>query len=138
MKVDGSCHCGAISFEAEIDPERVRICHCTDCQQLSGTAFRVMVPCDEDEFRLLAGVPKIYVKTAESGRKRQQAFCGDCGSPIYATSDEPAGSRSLGLRVGTLRQRRDLVPRRQFWFRSVLPWLPQLPGISADGTAHQQ
>ncbi|WP_441338791.1 GFA family protein [Mesorhizobium sp.] len=30
MKVDGSCHCGTIRFEADIDPERVRICHCTE------------------------------------------------------------------------------------------------------------
>lgn len=35
MKVEGSCHCGQITFEAQIDPEAVRICHCTDCQTLS-------------------------------------------------------------------------------------------------------
>jgi hypothetical protein len=138
MKVDGSCHCGAITFEAEIDPERVRVCHCTDCQQLSGTAFRVMVPCIESQFHLLTGEPKVYIKTAESGRRRQQAFCSHCGSPIYATSDEAAGSRSLGLRVGILAQRRELTPKRQFWYRSVLPWLPALPGITEDGTAYGQ
>ena len=128
MEVDGSCHCGAIRFEAEIDPERVRVCHCTDCQQLSGTAFRVVAPCPEQQFRLLQGTPRIYVKTAASGRHRQQAFCADCGSAIYATSDEPAGNRSLGLRIGALAQGRELVPKRQFWVRSALPWLPMLPG----------
>lgn len=138
MKVDGACHCGAITFDAEIDPDKVRICHCIDCQQLSGTAFRVMVPCSENEFHLKTGALKIYVKTAESGRRRQQAFCGDCGSPIYATSDESPGSRSLGLRVGVLAQRRELPPMRQFWYRSVLPWLPALPGIAEEGTAFRQ
>lgn len=138
MRVDGACHCGAIRFEASIDPEKVRICHCTDCQQLSGTAFRVMVPCPEGDFHLLSGTPKIYVKTAESGRRRQQAFCDNCGSPIYATSDEAPGARSLGLRVGILTQRRELAPKRQFWCRSVLPWLPSLPGIREDGTAFKQ
>ena len=43
MKVTGRCHCGQISFEAEIDPTQVRICHCTDCQTLTGTAFRTTV-----------------------------------------------------------------------------------------------
>ena len=43
MKVTGRCHCGQISFEAEIDPAQVRICHCTDCQTLTGTAFRTNV-----------------------------------------------------------------------------------------------
>ena len=36
MKVTGSCHCGQITYEAEVDPETVRVCHCTDCQKLTG------------------------------------------------------------------------------------------------------
>ena len=32
MKVDGGCHCGAITVEGEADPDRTHICHCTDCQ----------------------------------------------------------------------------------------------------------
>jgi hypothetical protein len=128
MNVDGSCHCGGIAFTAEINPERVRICHCIDCQKLSGSAFRVIAPCDETQFHLIRGTPKLYIKIAESGRKRQQAFCGDCGTQLYATSDEPAGARKLGLRVGTLAQRAELAPKRQFWARSALSWLPTLPG----------
>ena len=32
MKVDGVCHCGTIRYEAEVDPAKVVICHCTDCR----------------------------------------------------------------------------------------------------------
>ena len=69
MKIDGACHCGAIRYEAEVDPEKVSICHCTDCQTLSGTAYRVVAPAKREDFRVLSGVPKIYVKTGESGRR---------------------------------------------------------------------
>jgi len=31
MKVQGACHCGRIKYEAEVDPERVSLCNCTDC-----------------------------------------------------------------------------------------------------------
>ena len=41
MKIDGGCHCGHLAFEAEVDPERVSICHCADCQMLGGSAFRI-------------------------------------------------------------------------------------------------
>lgn len=44
MKVDGHCHCGQIRYEAEIDADKVVICHCTDCQTLAGTSYRVGVP----------------------------------------------------------------------------------------------
>ena len=85
MKIDGRCHCGAIAYEAEIDPAKVLVCHCTDCQSLSGSAFRVAVPAEGGSFKLRSGKPKVYVKTtAESGTHRDQAFCPDCGSPIYA------------------------------------------------------
>ena len=106
MQVDGSCHCGSIEYRAEIDPERVIVCHCTDCQILSGSAFRVVAFTREDAFTLTRGTPKTYVKIAESGRQREQGFCGHCGSALYATAPG-AGPKVYGLRVGTLRQRRD-------------------------------
>ncbi|MCD7060841.1 GFA family protein [Pelagibacterium xiamenense] len=127
MKVEGSCHCGAVTFQAEIDPERVRICHCSDCQTLSGTAFRVVAPTPEADFHLISGEPTLYVKTAESGARRIQAFCGACGTPLYATAAE-GEARTFGIRVGALKQRGELHPKRQFWHRSRLPWLPDMPG----------
>ena len=80
MKIDGGCHCGSITYEAELDPEKVVICHCSDCQTLSGTAFRTVGIVPRADFKLLSGAPKDYVKTAESGRQRVQAFCPECGS----------------------------------------------------------
>ena len=43
MRVDGACHCGAVRFAAEADAGQVSVCHCTDCQSLTGTAFRTSV-----------------------------------------------------------------------------------------------
>ena len=105
MHVDGSCHCGKIAFEAEVDPATVAVCHCADCQNLTGSAFRANVPAPAATFRILRGEPKTYVKTADSGARRAHAFCPDCGTPIYATAAE--GERtSYSLRIGTLDQRR--------------------------------
>lgn len=128
MKIDGGCHCGAIAYEAEIDPEMVGICHCSDCQTLSGTAFRTVTFASEENFRLTRGEPKVYVKTAESGNKRAQAFCAECGSPIYATS-VGEGPKAYGIRLGTARQRNELPPRRQVWHGSAVAWLPELEGL---------
>lgn len=127
MRIDGSCHCGNITFEAEIDPQAVTICHCTDCQTLSGSAFRTAVPAPRETFRLLSGQPKIYVKTAQSGNQRVQAFCAGCGSPIYsaAVKDPPA----YMIRVGTIRQRAELAPKSQIWCRSALGWVNDVASI---------
>jgi hypothetical protein len=127
MKVEGQCHCRQITFEAEIDPEAVRICHCTDCQTLTGSAYRVNVQTPAESFVLLSGQPKIYIKTADSGNKRAHAFCPNCGTPIYAAA--PDDTKTYGLRVGTLKQRAELRPNRQIWFRSAQPWVIDIRNV---------
>ena len=122
MKIDGACHCGEITFEAETDPKSAGICHCTDCQTMSGTAFRTVVTATPGTLRLASGEPKTYVKTAESGNRRTMAFCATCGTQLWACNAGNDPSR-INVRAGTLRQRTELAPRRQIWFRSAQPWL---------------
>ena len=129
MRIDGRCHCGAITFEAEVDPETTGICHCSDCQALTGTAFRVTVRAPAENF-VLGGKPTIYVKTADSGRKRAHAFCPTCGSPIYATSAE--NPTVYSLRLGTIRQRKEFVPRKMIWCGSALPWSTIVGGLGLE------
>ena len=127
MKVDGRCHCGRITYEAEIDPATVGICHCTDCQMLTGSVYRVSVPAPAATFRLLSGQPKSYVKTADSGNKRVHSFCPDCGTPIHAAAPENPPTYSLRDRLPEAAPQ--LRPARQIWCRSALPWSASLDGI---------
>lgn len=131
MKINGGCHCGAISYEAEIDPEKIMVCHCTDCQTLSGSPFRFIALTREGSFKLLSGEVKIYLKTGESGGVRQQSFCPDCGTPIFSSTVGPE-PKIHNLRLGSIRQRERLVPNMQIWLRSKQHWIGDLesvPGI---------
>lgn len=128
MHIDGGCHCGNISYEADIEPEQVIICHCADCQRLSGAAFRTVVFVPESKFNLQSGTLKTYVKVADSGNRREQVFCPECGTHIYASS-VGGEDRTLGLRVGTSRQRGELPPKKQYWGRSALDWVNHLDAI---------
>ena len=91
MRVDGSWHCGKITCEAEVDAK----------------AFSLFVPVAKENFRL-RGEPRIYVKTGESGNRRAQAFCQDCGfNPAYRHGTAAGGARAadaalvpLGVALG--------------------------------------
>jgi hypothetical protein len=131
MKVDGQCHCGEIAFEADIDPKAVSVCHCTDCQILTGTAFRTSVPVPAAQFKLRRGTPKTYVKMAENGNPRRQGFCGNCGTPIYASAAEE-NPTSYAVRVGAINQRAALAPHRQIWRRSALGWVDAVGNLPAS------
>lgn len=133
MHIDGGCHCGNITYEAEIDPDAVSICHCTDCQHLTGTAYRVNVRVRKADFKLRGGQPKVYVKTADSGNKRAHAFCPECGTPLYSTGVE-ADPQTFGLRVGTARQRAQLPAKKQGWCRSAMAWTMNIDALPKTET----
>jgi hypothetical protein len=129
MKIDGACLCGSVRYEAEIEPDRVRICHCNQCQINSASPYRYGVLVHRDQFRLLSGELKFYVKTAESGQQRALGFCPECGTAIYGTG--PTDRTYLSLRIGTSRQRRELAPGAQLWSESRIPWASDLTGLPA-------
>ena len=76
MKIDGHCRCGELACEAEVDSDALNICHCPDCQMVTGWALRASIVAPAEHFVLKSGTPKSYVKTAESGNERRQVFCG--------------------------------------------------------------
>ena len=90
------------------------------------------MPAQSGTFKLLGGEPKIYIKTAESGNKRAHGFCPECGTPIYATS--PEEPRQYGIRVGTARQRAELKPQKQGWFRSARDWALNIEALPRHPT----
>lgn len=126
MQIDGACHCGAVSFTAEVDPGRAMVCHCTDCQVLSGTPFRTIVAAPYESLSVV-GQTKSYVKVAQSGNRRAQVFCPECGTPLWATA--PEHPTTVNIRLGCLSQRAQLRPAAQIWQRSALPWVSQLASI---------
>jgi hypothetical protein len=94
---------------------------------MSDSLFRANITAAAESFRLVRGTPKIYVKTADSGAKRAQAFCPECGTGLWATS--PTNPTSYGLRVGAIAQRAMFRPAQQIWCQSELPWTSEVGGL---------
>ncbi len=133
MQIDGACHCGAVTFTAEIDPGRVMVCHCADCQVLSGAPFRAVVAASIETLAV-RGATRSYVKVAQSGNRRAQVFCPECATPLWATA--PENPTAVVIRLGCVRQKAQLRPVVQIWQHSALPWLHEL--ASVPGTPQQQ
>jgi len=127
MEIDGGCLCGDVTWRARIDPGKVGVCHCTDCQINSATAFRWAVMVPAADFELLSGELKVYVKTAESGNPRALSFCPRCGTSIHGGDVE--NSKTYSLRLGNCNQRAELPPKGQIWCRSAMPWVDHLGEI---------
>ena len=131
MHIHGSCHCGAITFTATVHPTHVTVCHCSDCQVLSGAPLRAVVRTPFDQFHL-QGAPKAYIKTAQSGQRRAQVFCPECGTALYGSEAE--NPQFVVIRLGCVAERAQLTPSKQIWGQSAMPWLHDLASVPA----HQQ
>ena len=125
MRVTGGCHCGAITYTAELDPSKVAICHCHSCQTLSGTPFRTSAHVLKDDFQLQGEQPKTYTKIGGSGQPRIMVFCGNCGTQLYGTG-EGASAKVLSLRIGTCDQRAELTPSFEIFRAEAVDWIGDL------------
>ena len=122
IDVNGNCHCGNINIQAKVRKSEVRACHCTDCQKMSGAPVRAVAIAPAEEIKI-TGKPKEYIKKADSGNKRIQAFCPDCGTQLFATDME---RKLFNLRTGFLEQRNELKPETHVFTSSGLNWMLEL------------
>jgi hypothetical protein len=94
----GSCHCGSVTFEAELDLAQPTFrCNCSICRR---TRFWAVVV-RSDGFRLLTGEPEL-IEYRFNTRKNQHFFCKHCGvRPFGVGNDTPIG-KMIGVNVGCL------------------------------------
>lgn len=94
----GSCHCGAVQFEADLDlAEPTFRCNCSICGR---TRFWAAVA-REGAFRLLSSEAKL-TKYLFNSRKNEHYFCSACGVRAFGIGTETPVGRMYGINVGCL------------------------------------
>ena len=94
----GSCHCGAVRFEADLDlTQGTYRCNCTICRR---TRFWPAVA-SEGGFRLLAGESDL-TEYLFNTRKNQHFFCRHCGVRAFGVGNETPIGKMVGVNLGCL------------------------------------
>ena len=94
----GSCHCGAVRFEADLDLTQSSYrCNCSICRR---NRFWPAIATPE-HFRLLAGSDQL-TEYLFNTKKNQHCFCKICGvRPFGVGNDTPIGTM-YGVNIGCL------------------------------------
>lgn len=79
MQITGGCHCGAIRYEVNGEPQHVALCHCTDCRKSAGAPMVSWAAFSESALSLTQGTPK----TINSSGTSHRSFCSDCGTGLF-------------------------------------------------------
>jgi hypothetical protein len=124
---EGGCQCGRVRYRLEGSPIALAICHCSECQRQSGSAFGMSLIVPEASFQLVVGKPQSFTRDADSGSTVTCYFCGSCGTRLYHDPESRPGS--VNIKAGTLDDTSWLAPNLHVWTRSKQPWVPIPEGV---------
>lgn len=90
MRLDGSCHCGAVSFTVEAPhPYPFNLCYCSICRKTAGAGgFAINLGARADTLAVTgeAHIRRFHARLHDEGdalSPGERAFCGLCGSPLW-------------------------------------------------------
>lgn len=95
--LEGGCLCGDVRYEIEGEPFRTLNCHCDDCRKATGSAFTTIVFYKDEQISVSKGRPNSFEHRADSGNKVHKYFCGNCGSPLFGTTELRPGTTYVRL-----------------------------------------
>lgn len=127
----GGCLCGAIRYEVTSEPLAAALCHCRDCQYVSGGEPAAVVVVARDALKITKGAPKSYSVVADSGKHVTRKFCENCGTPLF--SDVESNPAIWVVKAGSFDDPSWIKPGAIFYTSSAQPWahmdpnLPQFP-----------
>lgn len=122
--IEGGCLCGKVRYSTDTEPSFIGVCHCTDCQQFTGSAFATVVALPTSALKI-TGPLKTFTKPGSSGKPIHRRFCQECGSGIIDEADAMPGVTMVN--VGTLDDRSWVKPQSEIYCDSALSWV-QLGG----------
>ena len=94
----GSCHCGAVRFEADLDlAQPTYRCNCSICRR---TRFWPAVA-REEGFRLLSG-RETLTQYLFNKRRNEHWFCRVCGVRAFGVGNDTPIGRMIGVNLGCL------------------------------------
>ena len=102
MPITGGCACGAIRYEAAVEPVMMFNCHCRDCQHATGGACANAVIFPAEAFRFVSGTPRYHDSEASSGSQHRRGYCTDCGSRLTGGQNPEGDSGIVGVTAGSL------------------------------------
>jgi hypothetical protein len=120
---EGGCVCGAVRYRLLEDPLELHVCHCPNCQTVSGSAFVMCMPVHTRSLELLQGEPKLFAFTSPEGLDKRNRRCAECGACVWGEITPEV----VALQAGTLDDTSWLTPIAHIFVSRAQPWV-EIPG----------
>lgn len=116
--VTGGCQCGAVRYRLKAAPVAFYLCHCTECQKQSSSAYGESLRVNAADVET-QGEMKSFVRSSDSGNELEGRFCPDCGTRLFHL--RPGYGEQFSIKAGSLDDTSWLKPAGHIWTRSRQP-----------------
>lgn len=115
LPLTGGCQCGAVRYTISGPPVVFYLCHCTECQTQSSSAFGESLRVRLADFDI-TGPTKVFLRPIAKGGHQTCTFCEVCGTRL--THQRDGYGDKLNVKAGTLDDAKWLVPAGHIWASS--------------------
>lgn len=117
--VSGSCGCGSVKINLNINKCNVVNCHCNTCRKLNGSAFSTYVVVSEKNFKIETGIS--HISKFVISKNGEKNYCNKCGTPIFNKNYKYPSLTMIHL--GTLNLLQKVQPKVNIFCQSMLSWV---------------
>jgi len=93
----GSCHCGKVAFEVDVDLSQAIECNCSICRKKG----YVLTFAPRSALNVLRGEENLSTYTFNTHSIRHR-FCATCGSATFGEGQQPGGEPMVAINVRCL------------------------------------
>ena len=115
-KLAGKCLCGAVEYAVADEFRYAMNCHCSQCRQATGSAFKSLAGIEREKFRVTRGGDQLATFGGAAGH---DARCKDCGSLLYSIVRDGA---FVHVAMGSLVDDPSIRPTKHIFVGSKAPW----------------
>lgn len=127
--ITGRCLCGGVTYSVDAEPVWQGVCHCTNCQRQTASAFSLIVGVPSRKLAVQGSTLASFNTPSEGyASTTQRHFCSACGSPVFSTIESMP--EVAFLKAGTIDDLSWFEPTAEIWTRSAQPWVPHFEGAA--------
>ncbi|GAB3033763.1 GFA family protein [Bowmanella dokdonensis] len=117
----GQCLCGQVRFTLRDNFRNFHLCHCKQCQQLTGSAFAANLFTDMGNIEWTQGRDRLTTYRHPS-RDFSHAFCKSCGSALPYINKR---NTALVVPAGSLNDMPKITPQANIFVTEQVCWLEE-------------
>ena len=126
--LEGGCQCGSVRYRYEGEVLFIFVCHCTECQKQSGSAFGMGLWIQASGLQRLSGTLRSWTRRLPAGEDMICEFCEECGTRVFHISEGYRAAGMLSIKPGTLDDTSWIQPYAHIWRTRAQPWMIFKPG----------